>query len=100
MLGVGDGVTNDVLKEHLQDTTGFLVDQTGDALRATSTSQTADGWLGDPLDVIPENLAMAFRASFPESFTTLTTFRRDDGLSQDRPQRDERFKAELSFRLK
>ncbi|KAG5452584.1 hypothetical protein CSKR_201745 [Clonorchis sinensis] len=88
VLGVGDGVTDDVLKEHLQDTTGFLVDQTGDALHTTSASQTADGRLRDPLDVIPENLAMAFRTSFPESFTTLTASRHDDRLLQGRPQRD------------
>ena len=28
VLGVGDGITDDVLEEHLQDTTGLLVDET------------------------------------------------------------------------
>ncbi|KER27175.1 hypothetical protein T265_05710 [Opisthorchis viverrini] len=88
MLGVGDGVTDDVLKEHLEDTASLLVDQTGDAFHTTSASETADCGFGDPLDVIAENLAMAFRSSLSESFTTLTTSRHDDGLLQTRPQRD------------
>ncbi|KER22208.1 hypothetical protein T265_09633 [Opisthorchis viverrini] len=29
VLSVGDGVTDDVLQEHLEDTAGLLVDQTG-----------------------------------------------------------------------
>jgi hypothetical protein len=28
VFGVGDGITNDIFQEHLQDTTGFFVDQT------------------------------------------------------------------------
>ena len=32
MLGVGDGVTDDVLKEYLEDTTGLLVDESRDTL--------------------------------------------------------------------
>ena len=28
MLGVGHGISDDVLKEHLEDTTGLLVDKT------------------------------------------------------------------------
>ena len=52
VLGVGDGIPDDVLKEHLQDTTGLLVDESRDTLDTTSASQTADGGLGDTLDVI------------------------------------------------
>ncbi|KFK24315.1 hypothetical protein AALP_AAs45058U000100, partial [Arabis alpina] len=46
----GDGVTDDVLKEHLEHTTGLLVDETGDTLDSTTASQTTDGGLGDSLD--------------------------------------------------
>ena len=52
VLGVGDRVTDDVLEEDLEDTAGLLVDETGDALDAATTGETADGGLGDALDVI------------------------------------------------
>ncbi|XP_028430523.1 uncharacterized protein LOC114553512 [Perca flavescens] len=53
--GAGDGITDHVLQEHLQHTAGLLVDQTGDTLHSAAASQTADGGLGDALDVITEN---------------------------------------------
>eukprot|EP00579_Thalassiosira_antarctica_P026665 CAMPEP_0202028350 /NCGR_PEP_ID=MMETSP0905-20130828/63405_1 /ASSEMBLY_ACC=CAM_ASM_000554 /TAXON_ID=420261 /ORGANISM="Thalassiosira antarctica, Strain CCMP982" /LENGTH=139 /DNA_ID=CAMNT_0048592051 /DNA_START=61 /DNA_END=480 /DNA_ORIENTATION=- len=49
MLGVGDRVTDDVLEEDLEHTTGLLVDETGDTLDTATTSETADGGLGDAL---------------------------------------------------
>ena len=63
VLGVGHGITDDVLQEHLQHTAGLLVDQAGDTLDATTASQAADGGLGDALDVVPEDLAVALRAA-------------------------------------
>ena len=42
VLSVRDRVTDDVLKEDLQDTTGFLVDQAGDTLDTTTASKTTD----------------------------------------------------------
>ena len=45
VLGVGDGITDDVLEEDLEDTAGLLVDEAGDALHTATTSQTADGGL-------------------------------------------------------
>ncbi|KAG7261802.1 hypothetical protein CRUP_037408, partial [Coryphaenoides rupestris] len=56
-----DGIADHVLQEHLEDTAGLLVDQTGDTLHSAATSQAADGGLGDALDVVTENLtAMRF----------------------------------------
>ncbi len=75
VLGVGDGITDHVLKEDLEDSTGLLVDQTRDTLDTTSASQTADSGLGDTLDVITQNLPVAFGASLPESFSSFTTSR-------------------------
>ena len=51
MLGVGDGITDDVFQENLEDTSGLFVDQAGDTLDTTSASQSSDGGLGDSLDV-------------------------------------------------
>jgi hypothetical protein len=73
VLGVGHGVTDDVLEEDLEDRAGLLVDEARDALDTTTTSETANSWLGDTLDVITENLAVTLSASLTESFTSLTT---------------------------
>ena len=71
VLGVGDGIADDVLEEHLQDTTGLLVDEAGDTLDTTTTSQTADGGLGDTLDVITQHLAVPLGASLSEPLSSL-----------------------------
>jgi len=64
VLGVGDGVSDDILKEDLQDTSSLLVDETRDTLDTATTSETADGGLGDALDVVTQDLAMPLGASF------------------------------------
>jgi hypothetical protein len=43
VLGVGDGVPDDVLEEDLEHTTGLLVDETGDTFDTATTSETTDG---------------------------------------------------------
>ena len=45
VLGVGDGGTDDVLQEHLQDTARLLIDEARDALDTTTASQSANGGL-------------------------------------------------------
>jgi hypothetical protein len=73
MLSVGDSITDDVLEEDLEHRAGLLVDKTRDALDTTAASEAANGRLGDALDVITENLAMALGASLSESFASLST---------------------------
>ena len=51
VLGVGDGIADHVLEEHLQDASGFLVDQARDTFHTSAASETADGRFGDALDV-------------------------------------------------
>jgi len=77
VLGVGHSITDNVLEENLEDTTGLLVDQTGDTLDSTTTSKTADGGLGDALDVIAENLTMALGSTLSESLSSLSASRHD-----------------------
>merc|ERR1719281_2356331 len=60
VLGVGDGVTDDVLEEHLD---------------APAASEAADGGLGDALDVVAEHLAVALGPALPEPLTTLAAAR-------------------------
>ena len=73
VFGVGDGITDDVLKEDLEDTTGLLIDQARDTLDTTTTRQTANSGLGDTLDVITQDFAMTLSASLSESFASFTT---------------------------
>ena len=69
---VGDGVTDHVLEEHLENTASLLVDEARDALDTATTSQTADGRLRDALDVVTQHFAMAFGASFAQTFASFT----------------------------
>ena len=73
VLGVGDGITDDVLKEDLEDTTGLLVDESRDTLDSSTSRQTADGGLGDALDVVTKYLAVTLGASLAESLASFTT---------------------------
>lgn len=41
-------------------------------LDATTASETTDGGLGDALDVVSKNLAVALGATFAEAFTTFS----------------------------
>jgi len=43
MLGVGNGVTNDILKEDLQDTTSLLVDESRDTFDTSTAGKATDG---------------------------------------------------------
>ena len=52
MLGVGDRVADDVLEEDLEDAARLLVDEARDTLDTATASETADGRLGDALDVV------------------------------------------------
>ena len=73
MLGVGDGIPDHVLKEHLEDATGLLVDEAGDPLDSSPPRQTADGGLGDALDVVPQHLTVTLGASLSQSLASLST---------------------------
>jgi hypothetical protein len=81
VFGVGDGVADHVLKEDLEHAASLLVDETRDTLHSTTASETADGRLGDTLDVITQNLAMTLRAPLSESFTSLAASRHDYSIS-------------------
>jgi hypothetical protein len=63
MLSVRDGITGDVLKEDLEDTTDLLVNEARDALDTTSASETANGGLGDALDIVSQDLSVTLSAT-------------------------------------
>merc|ERR1711872_672370 len=73
MLSVGNSVADDILQEHLQDTSGLFIDQTTDPLDSSSSGQPSDGRLGDALDVAPQDLPMPLGASLAKSFSSFST---------------------------
>jgi len=56
VLGVGDGVTDDVLEETSEDNSGLVVDERADSLDTTSSGESSDGWLGDSEDGLLDSL--------------------------------------------
>merc|ERR1712203_164869 len=58
MLSVGHGITDDILQENLENTPGFLIDETTDPFDTTPSCKSPDCRLGDALDVVPQNFAM------------------------------------------
>ena len=78
VLGVGDGVTDDVLQEGLENSAGLLVDEARDALDSSSAGETADGRLGDALDVVAQDLPVALGASLSESLSSFAAARHDE----------------------
>ena len=77
VLGVGDGVTDDVLQEHLEHPASLLVDEARDALDSASAGQTTDGGLGDTLDVVTQHLSVALGSPLPQTFSSFASSRHD-----------------------
>lgn len=50
VLSVGDGVSDDVAQESLENLSDLLVDSEGDSLDTSSSGESSDGWLGDSLN--------------------------------------------------
>jgi len=71
-LSVDGGFTDDVLKEHLEDRAGLLVDEAGDTLHTTTASETADSGLGDALDVVTKDLPVTLSAALAKTPLTET----------------------------
>ena len=72
VLGVRYSITDDVLKENLENTARLLVDQTRDSLDTATASETTNSRLGDTLDVVTKNLSVTLGASFSKTFSSFT----------------------------
>ena len=73
VFGVGDGIPDDVLEEDLENSTGLLLDESGDTLDSTTTRQPSDGGLGDALDVVSQHLTVTLGASLSQSLSSFAT---------------------------
>ena len=78
VLSVGDSIPDDVLEEDLQDSSGLFVDESRDSFHSTSSGQSSDGWLGDALDVVSQNLSVTLGASLSESLASFSSSRHDE----------------------
>jgi len=72
VLGVGDGITDNRLKECLEHTAGLLVDHGGDTLDTTTAGETTDSGLGDTLDVVAQDLAVTLGAALAETLASFS----------------------------
>lgn len=73
VLGVGHRVADHVLEDYLEHTASLLGNEPRYALHTTTASQTADGRLGDALDVVAEHLAVALGAALAQTLTALSS---------------------------
>jgi hypothetical protein len=76
VLSVCDGIADDALEEGLQDTAGLLVDHGGDTLDTTTAGKTTNSGLGDTLDVVTQDLAVALGTTLAETLSTFAAWRR------------------------
>ena len=81
VFSVGDSVSDDILEEYLEDTTGFLVDKSGDSFDSSSTSKSTDGWLGDSLDIISKDLTVTFGATLSKTLSSFAATRHVDSMT-------------------
>ena len=88
VFSIGDSVTDDILKEDLEDATGLLIDETRDTLDTATAGKTADGGLGDTLDVITQDFAMTFGASLSEALSSFAASRHCDFVDVFRMDRE------------
>ena len=62
VLSVGDTITDHILQEDLEHTTGLLINETRDTLHTTTTGKTANSGLVNTLDVITKDLSVTLGA--------------------------------------
>jgi hypothetical protein len=75
MLSVGDGISDDILKEHLENTTSLFVNKTRNALDTTSACKTTDCGLSDSLDIVSQDLAVTLGASLSQTLSSFSSAR-------------------------
>ena len=80
VLGVGNGIADDILEEDLENAAGLFVDETRDALHTATTSEPANRRLGDALDVVAQHLTVPLCAAFSESLSSFASARHGDAF--------------------
>jgi len=73
VFSVGHGISDDIFQEDLEDSAGFLVDETRDTLDSSTAGKTTDGGFRDSLDVVTKDFPVSLGSSFPESLSSFST---------------------------
>ena len=73
VFSVGNGIADDILKEHLEHTTRLFVNESRNALDAATTCKTTNGRLGDALDIITQHLPVALGSTFTKTLSSLAS---------------------------
>ena len=66
-------VSDNVLKERLQNGSGFFVNESWYSLHSSSSGQSSDCGLCDTLSVVSQNFAMSLCTSFAEAFSAFSS---------------------------
>ena len=75
VLGVGNGVLDNVLEEASEDNSGLVIDEGADSLDSTSSGESSDGWLGDTEDGVLDGLGSeSLGSSLSSDLTELSSF--------------------------
>ena len=75
VLGVGDGVLDNVLEELSEDNSGLVIDEGADSLDTTSSGESSDSWLGDTEDGVLDGLGgESLGSTLSSDFTELSSF--------------------------
>ncbi|XP_032449987.1 uncharacterized protein LOC115519791 [Lynx canadensis] len=83
VLSVGDCIPNNVFQENLQHAPGLLVDEAGDPLDSSTPGKAPNCRLGDALDVVPQNFAVALGTPLAQAFATLSSPRHSEKQAGD-----------------
>ena len=73
VFSVGYRVTDDVLQEGLENSSGLLIDESGNSLDTSSSGQSSDGGLSNTLDVVSQYLAVALSSSLSKSLSSFSS---------------------------
>jgi hypothetical protein len=75
MLSVGNCVADNTFQEGLQDTASFFVDHGGDTFDTTTTGKTTNSGLGNTLNVVTQDLAMALGTALSKALATFAAYK-------------------------
>ena len=74
VLGVADGISDNVLEEASEDNSGLVIDEGADSLHTTSSGESSNGWLGDTEDGVLDGLGgESLGSSLSSDFTELSS---------------------------
>merc|ERR1711976_97946 len=73
VLSVCNGISDDLLKERSEDSSGVVIDEAGDSLDTTSSTESSDSWFGDTVNSGSSGFSgVSFSTVFSNTFHSFT----------------------------